>query len=87
MNHRAARDGAPLVQPMYWSHPEDADAYQVPNQFAFGTELLVAPITSPKDAGTQLGSVPGLAAAGQLDRRVHRPGVRRRPAGACCTGI
>ena len=23
MNHRAARDGAPLVQPMYWSHPDD----------------------------------------------------------------
>jgi Glycosyl hydrolases family 31/Domain of unknown function (DUF5110) len=57
MNHRAAREGAPLVQPMYWSHPRDGDAYQVPNQFAFGTELLVAPITSPKNAGTQLGSV------------------------------
>ena len=57
MNHRAARAGVPLVQPMYWLHPRENDAYQVPNQFAFGTELLVAPITAPKDSGTQLGSV------------------------------
>ena len=57
MNHRAARDGAPLVQPMYWSHPRNAEAYQVPNQFAFGTELLVVPITTPKNAATQLGAV------------------------------
>ena len=64
MNHRAARDGAPLVQPMYWLHPRDSLAYQVPNQFAFGTELLVAPITSPKDAGTQLGSVRAWLPAG-----------------------
>jgi alpha-glucosidase (family GH31 glycosyl hydrolase) len=64
MNHRAARDGAPLVQPMYWLHPQEPDAYQVPNQFAFGTELLVAPITSPKDAGTQLGSVRAWLPAG-----------------------
>ncbi len=57
MNHRAARAGVPLVQPMYWLHQWENDAYQVPNQFAFGTELLVAPITAPKDSGTQLGSV------------------------------
>jgi len=57
MNHRAARDGSPLVEPMYWSHPESADAYQVPNQFRFGTELLVAPITTPTNRSLQLGSV------------------------------
>ena len=65
MNHRAAREGAPLVQPMYWLHPQEADAYQVPNQFAFGTELLVVPITSPKDFGTQLGSVRAWLPAGR----------------------
>jgi hypothetical protein len=57
MNHRAAREGAPLVQPMYWSHPASADAYEVPNQFMFGSELLVAPITAPRDPKLQLGSV------------------------------
>ena len=43
MNHRAARDGSPLVQPMYWSHPEDAEAYEVPNQFMFGTAVAGRP--------------------------------------------
>ncbi|MEP6560725.1 MAG: TIM-barrel domain-containing protein, partial [Nakamurella sp.] len=57
MNHGAARDGSPLVRPMYWSHPDDADAYQVPNQFMFGTQLLVAPITTPADTSLQLASV------------------------------
>jgi hypothetical protein len=57
MNHRAAREGAPLVQPMYWNHPQSADAYEVPNQFMFGSELLVAPITAPRDSELQLGSV------------------------------
>ena len=57
MNHRAARDGSPLVEPMYWSHPESDDAYLVPNQFLFGTELLVAPITTPTNHSLQLGSV------------------------------
>jgi alpha-glucosidase (family GH31 glycosyl hydrolase) len=57
MNHRAAREGAPLVQPMYWTYPESSEAYEVPNQFMFGSELLVAPITSPRDPELQLGSV------------------------------
>jgi hypothetical protein len=57
MNHRAARDGSPLVEPMYWSQPESADAYRVPNQFLFGTDLLVAPITTPTNRSLQLGSV------------------------------
>ncbi len=64
MNHLAARDGSPLVQPMYWSYPESPDAYQVPNQFTFGSELLVAPITSPKYQSLQLGSVPAWLPAG-----------------------
>lgn len=57
MNHRAARDGEPLVHPMYWSYPEMPQAYQVPNQFTFGTELLVAPITRPGHRRLLMGSV------------------------------
>lgn len=53
MNHLAAR-GTPLVRPMYWSHPERDEAYQVPNQYLFGTELLVAPITAPADPISRL---------------------------------
>ncbi len=57
MNHRAARAGEPLVQPMYWSYPETPEAYRVPNQFTFGTELLVAPITRPAHRRVLMGSV------------------------------
>lgn len=49
MNVRAAREGLPLVQPMYWAYPEREEAYQFANQFLFGSELFVAPITAPRD--------------------------------------
>jgi alpha-glucosidase (family GH31 glycosyl hydrolase) len=57
MNVRAHEDGQPIVQPMYYDHPDEADAYACPNQFMFGSELLVAPITAPADASTGLGRV------------------------------
>ena len=57
MNHRAATDGVPLVRPMYHLEPRESRAYEVPNQFAFGSELIVAPITTPRDAVTLRGAV------------------------------
>lgn len=57
MNARAAREGAPLVEPMYWGDPSAIESYDVPNQFRFGTELVVAPITSPQEWSLGLGSV------------------------------
>lgn len=57
MNHRAAADGLPLVLPMYYRAPGADEAYQVPHQYQFGTELLVAPITEPADRRTGLGRV------------------------------
>ncbi|TCI98727.1 TIM-barrel domain-containing protein [Aeromicrobium sp. IC_218] len=57
MNHRAAREGEPLVQPLYWEHPDVDDAYDLRNSYLFGSELLVAPITRPRDTQTMLGSV------------------------------
>ena len=57
MNVRAARDREPLVQPMYWAYPDNQDAYQCPNQFQFGSQLIVAPITAPRDQETRLGRV------------------------------
>lgn len=56
MNARSASDDEPLVQPMYWDYPENEEAYNVPNQFRFGTELIVAPITQPRDKITHLGA-------------------------------
>jgi alpha-glucosidase (family GH31 glycosyl hydrolase) len=57
MNHRASVEGIPLVRPMYHLAPRDPRAYTVPNQFAFGSELIVAPITAPRDGVTLRGEV------------------------------
>ncbi len=50
MNRRASRENLPLVQPMYYAEPEREEAYQVPNEYYFGSELLVSPITTPTDS-------------------------------------
>lgn len=47
----------PLIQPMYWSYPHINEAYEVPNQYFLGRDLLVAPIVQPRDRRTGLASV------------------------------
>ncbi len=87
MNHLAATTGTPLVRPMYHLYPGLDAAYTVPNQFGFGSELIVAPITEPTDAVTRVGSVrawlpvgvwidllTGVAYDGGRELRLHRDG-------------
>lgn len=59
MNARAAdrERGEPIVQPMYWEYPEYEEAYEVPNQYFFGSEMIVAPITTPQNRATKTGKV------------------------------
>jgi hypothetical protein len=57
MNHRAASEGIPLVRPMYHGWPREDAAYRVPNEYEFGSELVVAPITAPRDPASLRGSV------------------------------
>lgn len=59
MNVLSARDGEPLIQPLYWHYPEAKAAYKYLNEYFFGSELLVVPITSPNDPKTRLGSAHG----------------------------
>lgn len=57
MNYRTHTQRLPLVQPMYYSHPKCQAAYEVPNQYWFGSELVVAPITEKQDACSRMGKV------------------------------
>lgn len=57
MNYRNHTDLEPFVQPMYYAYPKNNAAYEVKNQFMFGSELMVAPITTPNSDLTQMGSV------------------------------
>lgn len=55
MNWRAALDGDPIVEPMYWDEPNNGESYEVPDEFRFGTELVVAPVVDPMDKASMRG--------------------------------
>lgn len=55
MNYKASVEGEPLVQPLYYNWNTDK-SYHMKNEFTFGSEFLVAPITKPHDKETTLGS-------------------------------
>ena len=57
MNHRAYAENIPLILPMYYSYPQNREAYSVKNQYEFGTAFLVAPITAPRHSGVNRGKV------------------------------
>ncbi len=57
MNYLTHTVGRPLCEPMYYSNPECAEAYKVPNQYMFGTELLVCPIVNKMNKSTGTASV------------------------------
>ena len=57
MNYRAYDDNLPLVLPMYYSYPQCREAYDVRNQYEFGTAFIVAPITTPMPSGFHMGKV------------------------------
>jgi hypothetical protein len=44
----------PLVTSLYYSHPEATEAYQVPQEYWFGSELIAAPFTAPAHPETGL---------------------------------
>ncbi len=54
MAWRTTAEGIPLVRPMYYLHPEKEAAYDCPNEYYFGSELVVVPFTSPHDPDTGL---------------------------------
>lgn len=57
MNYRASSHDEPLVQPMYWAYPDRDEAYAASNEYFFGSELIVAPITTPANPKLRLAKV------------------------------
>lgn len=47
-NYRTHTDGIPLCEPMYYTFDRE-EAYQAKNQYLFGSQLLVCPVTAPTD--------------------------------------
>lgn len=51
MARRAYDEGVSLCRPMYYQWPEAAEAYTFRNEYMFGDDILVAPITAPGREG------------------------------------
>jgi alpha-glucosidase (family GH31 glycosyl hydrolase) len=48
-NYRYHKTGLPLVQPLYYNYPEIYDEPDYKNEYYFGSEFVVSPITKQKD--------------------------------------
>ena len=85
MNYRTYNELEPLILPMYYHYPECDNAYKYRNQYFFGSEFFVAPITTPNDKNSVLGSVDvwfpegkwfdffsGLCYGGNQTTKIHR---------------
>ena len=57
MNYRTHTELKPLVMPMYYTHPQCQDAYEVKNQYWFGDQMIVAPITEKDSEASRMGHV------------------------------
>ncbi len=57
MNYRTATEGRALVEPMYYENADDERAYNCPNEYRFGTELIVCPVTKQMDKKYNLAPV------------------------------
>jgi len=65
MSVRATQTNKQLVEPMYYDHPNSPEAYRNKNQYFFGSELVVSPITQRKGYSTDMGSVETWLPAGR----------------------
>lgn len=52
-NYQTHVNGVPIVKPVYYNYPDAKEAYAAKNEYYFGSEMLVSPITQPHDAVTQ----------------------------------
>ena len=59
--HRASVEGLPPMRPLFVDFPDDPQAWVVEDQFLFGPDILVAPVTAP----------------GTTSREVYLPAGRR----------
>ncbi len=56
-DYNCHKNGTALCEPMYYSYPDCNDAFNVPNEYKFGDELIVCPITEKLSKKTNMASV------------------------------
>lgn len=53
-NYKSSVNGSVICRPMYYDYPDCEGAYAIKNEYMFGSELLVCPITGPVNKKTGL---------------------------------
>ena len=53
MNYRSYNEGRALCEPLYYTYPENKESFEYGNEYFFGSELLVCPVTTKLDAKTK----------------------------------
>lgn len=51
MARKGYDDGISLCRPMYYDYPENKEAYEFRNEYMFGDDVLVMPVTAPVENG------------------------------------
>jgi alpha-glucosidase (family GH31 glycosyl hydrolase) len=51
MARKTYDEGISLCRPMYYDYPESEEAYRFKNEYMFGDNILVAPVTAPMNDG------------------------------------
>lgn len=46
INYRTHSEGRPLVEPVYYAYADKPDSYKIKNEYLFGENILVVPITA-----------------------------------------
>ncbi len=80
-NYETHAKGIPLCMPLYY-HYDVPEAYEAKNEYLFGSQLLVSPITAPTDKRLNLASVETWLPEGRwtdiFSGRIYRGGCRVR---------
>lgn len=53
MNYRTYNEGRALCEPLYYTYPEEKVSFEYGNEYFFGSELLICPVTTKMDAKTK----------------------------------
>lgn len=48
-DYRTHKDGLALIEPLYYNWQDSKEAYKMQDEYLFGGELIVAPVTTPLD--------------------------------------
>jgi alpha-glucosidase (family GH31 glycosyl hydrolase) len=78
-SRRTYDTGVAFLHPLYYDWPEAAEAYDRRNEYVFGEQMIVAPVTAAMDPGTQLATATTWVPPGdwfEPDQGLHVTGPR-----------